>query len=242
MAEALFWGGVGGFALIVGALIAMVRPLPSRVTSLVMGFGAGVLISVVAYELTTESYKRGGADVVALGAGLGAVTFYVANLAIARMGGAGRKRSKGPGEEHSGTAIVLGTVLDGIPESAVIGISLIGGEGVSTAVIAAIFISNVPESLSATTGLMRAGRTRLHLLAMWAGVMVVSALSALGGYVILADASQGAVGLLEAFAAGAILMMLADTMMPEAVEHGGSRTGLVTVAGFVSAFLLSKNG
>ncbi|MCW2924746.1 MAG: putative integral rane protein [Thermoleophilia bacterium] len=240
MLEALFWGAVGGFALIVGALAAMVRPVPSRITSLVMGFGAGVLISVLSHELTIESYERGGADVLSISMGLGALTFFGANILIARMGGGDRKRSQGQQAEGSGTAIVLGTVLDGIPESAVIGISLLGGDGVSTAVVAAIFISNIPESLSATTGLLASGRGRWGVLGMWGIVLVVSAVSSALGYGLLGNASQGLVGSIEGFAAGAILMMLADTMMPEAVQHGGNRTGLVTVAGFVLAFLLSQ--
>lgn len=240
MLEALFWGAVGGASLLIGAIIAMTVTLPRRATAAIMGFGAGVLVSVVAHELTAAAFRHGGSDVLALGTAVGALTFYGANRLLARRGAGDRKRAHGEHPDGSGTAIALGTVLDGIPESAVIGISLLAGHGVGVAVVAAIFLSNLPESISASTGLLSSGMGRARLLGLWLLVLTVSALSSLAGYALLGDASSGVVGFIEAFAAGAILVMLADTMLPEAVEEGGNSVGLVTVAGFVVSFLLSQ--
>jgi ZIP family zinc transporter len=130
--------------------------------------------------------------------------------------------------------------MDGIPESAAIGLSLLGGKGVGVAVVAAVFLSNVPESLSAATGMQKAGHSTRYILALWAAVMLISALAAMAGYGLLGGASGNVVAFVQAFAAGAILTMLADTMMPEAFEHGGSLVGLITVLGFALAFFLSE--
>jgi len=136
-------------------------------------------------------------------------------------------------------AIVIGAVLDGIPESVVIGLSLLSGGGVGLAVVAAVFLSNVPEALSAATGLRKAGRSAGYIIGLWTAVMLVSGLASALGYGLLGGAADNLVAGIQAFAAGAILTMLADTMMPEAFEHGGRLVGVVTVLGFAAAFLLS---
>lgn len=137
-----------------------------------------------------------------------------------------------------GLALVLGALLDGIPESAAIGISLLGGEGVGLAMVAAVFLSNVPESVSATTGLRASGRSARWILTLWALVCLASMLASLAGYALLGGASPGTLGFIQTFAAGAILTMLADTMVPEAVEHAGPLVGLFTVLGFALAFFI----
>ncbi len=207
-----------------------------------MAFGAGVLISALAFELTQEALDVAGADALALGLGAGALTFFAGDWAIDARGGHDRKRSGGQQAAGAAPAIVLGVLLDGIPESAVIGLSLVEGEGVSVAVVAAVFLSNVPESLSAATGLQRAGHSRMWTLGLWTAVAVVSALAAAIGNVLMDSATADAVGFVQAFAAGAVLTMLADTMMPEAFEHGGRAAGLLTVLGFALAALLSSAG
>ena len=240
MAEAAFWGFVGGFALIVGAVAGLVLHNHDRVIALVMAFGGGVLISALAFDLAEESFALGGTDAVALGLAAGALTFFVGDWFIDRAGGADRKRSGGQQQQGTAGALVLGSLLDGVPESVVIGISLLGGSSVSVPVVAAVFLSNIPESMSAATGLRRAGRSPRWILTLWTSVALVAALSAALGYALLGDASPNTVALIQAFAAGAILTMLADTMFPEAYEGGGPVVGLVTVLGFTLAFLLSQ--
>jgi zinc transporter, ZIP family len=240
MLEAAFWGFVAGGALIVGAAAGLWLHPSQRTIGLIMGFGAGVLISALAFELTEEAFDIGGADAVAGGLGAGALTFFVGDLLIDRRGGDGRKRSGGEQAAGSAGAIVLGAVLDGIPESAAIGLTLLEGGSVSVAVVAAVFLSNVPESLSAASGLARAGHSPRWILGLWTLVTVISALAAAAGYGVMGDASPDLAAFVQAFAAGAVLTMLADTMMPEAFEHGGRAAGLFTVLGFALAFLLSS--
>ncbi|MGI9119471.1 MAG: ZIP family metal transporter [Acidimicrobiales bacterium] len=242
MLEAGFWGLVGGVALMVGAVIAMVAPTPQRVIGLVMAFGAGVLISALAFELTEEAFRRGGLDAVGAGLAGGAFAFFVADWVLDHHGANHRKRSGGQQEGGSAGAIVIGAVMDGIPESVAIGVSLVGGGSVAAPVVVAVFLSNIPESLSAATGLTAAGHSRAYVLGLWATVAAVSALAAALGYALLGGASPNLIAAIQAFAAGAILTMLADTMMPEAFEHGGSVVGLVTVLGFALAFFLSTAG
>lgn len=242
MLEAAFWGFVGGFALLIGAAAGLRIGPSQRVIGLIMAFGSGVLISALTFELTDEAFRRGGTDAVALGLAVGALSFFAGDWIIDRRGGEHRKRSGGQQQGGSGAAIVVGALLDGIPESAAIGISLVGGGSVGVAVVAAVFLSNMPESLSAATGLRKAGHSPRWILGLWLAVALISALAAALGYGLLGGASPDLVAFIQAFAAGAILTMLADTMMPEAFEHGGSVVGLVTVTGFALAFLLSTVG
>ncbi len=239
MLEAAFWGFVGGGALLVGAVIGLVATPSKRTLGLIMGFGAGVLISALAFELTLESFSQGGRDAVALGLAAGALTFYVGDWLIDRTGGEDRKRSTPPGDTLMPAALVLGALLDGIPESVAIGVSLLEGSEVGLAFVAAVFLSNIPESLSASVGMRRRGATGAHILGIWGAVAAVSALAAAVGYVALDGASGDTIAVIQAFAGGAILVMLADTMMPEAFEEGGRAVGLVTVLGFALAFLLT---
>ena len=241
MLEAALWGFVGGAALLLGAAVGLVWTVPRRVIGLVMAFGAGVLVSAVAFELTAEAVKGGGWDATAAGLAAGSLTFFLGDRWLDRRGGADRKRSSGPGANGAALGIVLGAVLDGIPESAAIGLSLLDGGGVSVAVVVAVFISNVPESLSAAAGL-RATWSRGRILGLWGIVALVSAASAAIGYGVLGDASGNWVAFIQAFAAGAILTMLADTMFPEAFEAEGRSplTGVVTTLGFAVSALLSS--
>ena len=239
-----WWGFVGGIALVLGAVLGLVRDVSSRTIGLVMAFGAGVLISALAFELTEDAYDQAGAREVVLGLAAGAATFYVGNRWLDRVGGAHRKRSHGlqagPGDDAKG--LVLGALLDGIPESAAIGITLVGGKPVGIAVVAAVFLSNVPEAMSAATGLRKAGHSRRWILLLWTAVALMAGVVAAAAYALLGGSSPGVLAVIQAFAAGAILTMLADTMMPEAFENGGRLVGLVTTAGFALAFLLSQAG
>jgi ZIP family zinc transporter len=240
--EAAFWGLVGGFALVIGALIGLTFPTPQRVIGLIMGFGAGVLISALAFDLTEEAFRRGRTDAVAFGLAAGALTFYLGDRIIDGRGGEHRKRSTGQQECGSAKAIVLGALMDGIPESVAVGISLVGGGAVAAPMVVAVFLSNVSQSLSAATGLTKAGHSQRYVLGPWTAVMAVSGLAAAVGFQFLGELSADMVAAIQAFAAGAILTMLADTMMPEAFDYGGSAVGLITVLGFSLAFFLSATG
>jgi ZIP family zinc transporter len=240
MLEAAFWGLASASSLLIGALIALRRPLPPRVVGLVMGFGAGALISAVSFELVEEAINAvNGAWVVGIGIAAGALTFFGGDWVIDRRGGADRKSTTGEQAEGNPAAIVLGSVLDGVPESIVIGGSLIAGGGVSVAMVAAAFLSNLPEALGSTAGLAKIGLARRHLLVMWLGIVAISGAAAAAGYLALDDASPRVGAFFQAFAAGAMLTMLADTMMPEAFEEGGKLVGLFTVLGFALAVWLS---
>jgi ZIP family zinc transporter len=240
MAEAFAWGIAAGSSLLIGGLIALRVDIPGRVVGLVMAFGAGVLISAVAYELVGEAFNTSaGEGGVALGLFAGALTFSLGDALIDRFGGADRKSATAKQAAGAPLAIVLGIVLDGVPETAVIGLSLLEGGGVSVAVIAAVFLSNLPESIAATTGLSRSGWKPYRILALWTLVMIVSGLAALAGYGLLEDASGRTLAIVLAFAGGAVLTMLADTMMPEAFERGGKAVGLATTLGFALAFAIS---
>jgi ZIP family zinc transporter len=243
--EAAFWGLVAGVSLLIGALLGLFVRVPVRVVGLVMGFGVGVLISAVAFELTGAAYDRAGAWPVVLGLSAGALTFFLGDVAIDRLGAGARKDPTGTGAgagPSAATSLVLGAMLDGIPESAAIGVSLIGGGSVGVAVVIAVFLSNIPESLSASVGMKRDGRSNGYILRLWTMVVAASTVAAALGYGLLGGAGDTALAFTETFAAGAVLTMLADTMAPEAVNHAGPAVGLACVSGFIASFLLSMAG
>ena len=233
------WGFVGGAALLVGAGLGLYAGVSRRLMAVVLALGAGVLVSSVAFDLMDEAYRIGGLDAAALGLLLGAAVFFVVDREVNRRGG-GRRKNSGDEQGGSATAIAIGALLDGIPESAAIGISLIEGNGVGVALVAAVFLSNVPEGLSSAAGMKRAGRPTAYILGIWGAVTLASTLAALLGYLFLAGASGNLIAAIQAFAAGAILTMLASTMMPEAYEDGGPVVGVVTTVGFLLAFVLSR--
>jgi ZIP family zinc transporter len=228
--EAAAWGLFAASSLMIGAVIGLKVPIRDRVLGLLLGFGAGTLISALSFELTEEAFRLGGADTVAAGLGAGALTYYAGDRLIETRGGRSAARGVGP-------ALVLGAVLDGIPETAVVGISLLGGAGVSVPMLAAVFLSNLPESISAAAE-MKDERPR-RVLALWAVVTVSCAAAAAVGFGALDGASGDLIGFIEAFAGGAVLMTIADAMLPEAREKGGRAVGLLTVLGFALAYLLS---
>jgi ZIP family zinc transporter len=242
MWEAAFWGAFSAASLLIGAAIALRWRLPTRLVGLVMGFGAGALISAVAFELVEDAFvASAGSGAAAFGLAAGALTFFAGDWAIERRGGDDRKDIGGEGATGNPAAIMLGTVLDGIPESIVVGGSLVAGGGVSAAMVAAAFISNLPESLGASVGLKEGGTSPGRLMAMWAAIVAVSGASAAIGYAVLDSASAGVGAFFQTFAAGAMLTMLVDTMIPEAHEEGGRFVGLCTVLGFALAGWISMS-
>jgi zinc transporter, ZIP family len=242
--DAAFWGALGASSLLIGAVVALRLRPSARATGLVMGFGAGALLSAVAYELVPEAVLAGVGVPLAVGAG--ALTFFGADWLVDRRGGAERKDLGGPTGEagdadsaSTGRAIVLGTLLDGVPESLVLGMGLAVGGAVSASFLVAVFVSNLPEAVGGTAALRAAGTAPRAILATWAGLVAASGVAAAIGYgmVRVIPAADGTH--VQAFAAGAVLTMLADTMMPEAFEHGGKPVALLTVLGFLLAGLLS---
>jgi zinc transporter, ZIP family len=239
--EALFWGAAASSSLVVGGLVALRVRIGTLWLGLIMAFGSGVLISAVAYELVQEAFETApGSGGVALGLACGSLAFFGGDLVIDRMGGADRKRSHGGQATGTALAIVLGIVLDGIPESIVLGLTVLTGDGVSAAMLAAVFISNVPESIAATVGLHIAGWSARRVIGLWLLVTAVAGIASLFGYAVLDGASPRTIAFVLAFAGGAILTMLADTMMPEAFEHGGRYVGLAATAGFGLAFAITE--
>jgi zinc transporter, ZIP family len=239
MAEAALWGLVGGSSLVLGAAVALIHTPSAKVLGLVLGFGSGVLISALAFELTDEAYRLGGADAVAIGLAGGALAFFGGNEALNRRQGARRMSRTGAQSEGPAPALLLGAVLDGIPESVAIGIGLLDGHGVGLALVVAVFISNVPEGLGGAAGMRKGGHSNGHILGVWIAVALVSAIASAVGYGLLEHVSGNLIGLLQAFAAGAVLTMLVETMVPDALRDGGRVTSLLTVLGFATAYLLS---
>jgi zinc transporter, ZIP family len=249
--EAGFWGLLGGAALVMGAAIAWLVRVPQTVVAAVMAFGSGVLISAVAFDLMDEAADTGGLLPTAIGFLGGASAYLLANAALARRGAMHRKRSGNAADERqpsedeqsgSGTAIAVGALLDGIPESVVLGIGLLGGGSVSASVLAAVVISNVPEGLSSAAGMKQAKRSAAYVFGVWGGIALASGLAALVGYVALDGVSPTVVAAITAVAAGAILAMLADTMIPEAFEEAHALTGLITAVGFLTALAVHLTG
>lgn len=223
------WGAAGAVSLVIGAWAALrFRPAGSLV-GLVMGFGAGALLAAVAYELVPAPALQDGLTFTSLATG--ALTFFALDRLVTR-----RQR---PGADTANRSIAIGALLDGVPESLVLGMSLAAGGSVSVAFLVAVFVSNLPEGLGAAAGMRDAGVARRRIYALWWGIVAVSAVCAAIGYGLLRLVPGADGGYVRAFAAGAVLTMLADSMIPEAYRQGGKLTGLLTVLGFAVAGGLS---
>lgn len=245
--QAGLWGLLAGSALFIGAAIGYFTTLPRRLIAGVMAFGSGVLISALSFELMEKAYKQGGFDSTAIGFIAGAALYTAANWYLSRKGAKHRKRSgdhqiSEEEDEGSGLAIAVGALIDGIPESIVIGVSLIAGGAVSLVAVTAVFLSNLPEGLSSAAGMKKAGRSVGYVLGVWGGIAFVSGISALIGYAVFSNFSAEVIAATTAVAAGAILAMLVDTMIPEAFEEAHNFAGIITVLGFLAAFVLTKLG
>jgi zinc transporter, ZIP family len=245
--EAALWGLLGGGALVLGALVAWFARVPQPVIASVMAFGSGVLISAVAFDLMLEAADTGGLLPTAIGFLGGALAYVGANAILARHGARHRKHpgARQPSEDQqagSGVAIAVGALLDGVPESVVLGVSLLSGGGVSLSVLAAVFISNVPEGMSSAAGMKSNGRSATYVFGVWGSIAAVSAIAALVGALALDGAPPEAIAVITAVAAGAILTMIADTMIPEAFEETRTWTGVITTVGFLVAFAIDRAG
>ncbi|MQS15528.1 hypothetical protein F7Q99_25470 [Streptomyces kaniharaensis] len=231
---AALWGAFAAFSLVIGAWLA-VHLRPSRATTgEVLGFGAGALVAALAYELVPKGAMHNVGHFLALFAG--AVVFYVVDRMVARQDAAPRRASGG---EAAGRSIVVGALLDGIPESMVLGMGLAAGGSISVAFLAAVFVSNLPEALGATAAMQETGQAPRDAYRLWWSIVGVAAAAAALGYGLIRLVPHAEGQYVESFAAGAVLTMLADSMMPESFEQGGRLTGLLTVLGFAAAGALS---
>jgi ZIP family zinc transporter len=237
------WGLLAGSALLIGAAIGYFVAVPKRIVASVMAFGSGVLLSAISFELLDEAFLLGGWDHAAAGLLVGGLVFTLANVALARWGAKHRKRSDvaavGDEFESNGPAIAVGTLIDGIPESIAIGLTLLAGGVVSTATVIAIFISNIPEGLSSSAGLKARGWPAQTVFLLWTAIALMSGGASLAGYLVFGGLDPGINAFVLALAAGAVLAMVVDTMVPEAFSEEHSLSGMMTVFGFIVSFVLS---
>ena len=228
MSAALGWGALAASSLVIGAVLGVARDWPARIVGLVLAFGAGALISAVSFDLAEEGAKVGDPGVLGIGLAAGALTYYSLNRVLERKGG-----------DSTGAALALGAFLDGIPEQAVLGIGIAAGDGVSVGLLVAIFVSNLPEAIGSATELRAGGKTDGTILRLWVAVAAVCVVATLAGYAVGDTATGNLNALVDGFAAGALLVMLIDSMIPAAARKGGDAAGLVTVLGFAVAAALS---
>lgn len=234
MGAAFGWGAIAASSLVLGMVLGLARPWSSRLIGLVLAFGAGALISAVSFELFEEGVAVGGAAAVGLGLGLGAVVYFALARRVERLAPAG-----GSGAASGGTALALGAFLDGIPEQIVLGIGIAGGEGVSVALLVAIFVSNLPEAIGSAIDMREAGASVRSIRRLWLGVATLCALATPLGYVLARGTGGHFQAGINGFAAGALLVMLVDSMIPEATTKTGRLAGLATTLGFAVAAGLS---
>jgi ZIP family zinc transporter len=256
MGTAILYGALASSSFVLGVLLGLVTKWPRRLVASVIAFGAGVLVSALTFELMQEAFEAGTAGFAITGFLVGASIYVVVDLLLERMAATSPKRTgrdpqdvvpaadeKAESPETTavaGTALLAGALLDGIPENAAIGLSLHAeGSDLGLVLLAAVFLANVPESLSSAASMREEGRSRTYIVSVWLGVAVACTLATVAGYSLLGGLSADWISAVLALAAGGILAMLADTMMPEAYEHGGPVVALATAVGFVCAFSLS---
>jgi ZIP family zinc transporter len=232
MWAAVLWGAVAASSLVIGAALGVVRSWGDRVIGCVLGFGAGALISSISFELAQVGFEAAGGLPLGVGLALGALAFFFGDRLVARIGG----RS---GAAAAGLPLALGAMLDGIPEQTVLGIGLASGQGISVALLVAIFVSNLPESIGSSTDMKEAGRSSRIILIGWTLVAIVCALATLGGYSLSRVVGDRFEGIIDGFAAGALLVMLMSSMIPEARQKATDYAALSAVLGFAVAASLS---
>jgi ZIP family zinc transporter len=240
MLAALGWGALAASSLVLGAALAFVGDWPSRQIGLILAFGAGALISAVSFELAAEGIEIGSLRATALGLGVGALTYFALDGLIAKRSASGRGRAGRASASDSGNALALGAFLDGIPEQLVLGIGLAAGEGVGIGLLVAIFVSNLPEAIGSASAMRDSGRSRNKIQWLWAAVAAICTIATVAGYGIADVASGDLRAAIDGFAAGALLVMLIDSMIPEATKEAGRVAGLVTTLGFAVAMALSS--
>ena len=257
MATALLYGCLASSSFVLGVVLGLFTSPPRRLVAGVIGFGAGVLVSALTFDLMREAFETGGAPWAIGGFLLGATIYVAADVVLERMAAKSPKRTGRdptdvvPGAEHrhqsagaatvAGTALLVGAVIDGVPESIAIGISLHAeGPALGLVLLAAVFLANVPESLGSAAAMQNEGRSRGYIVGVWTAVALLCIVATVAGYALLSRLSPGMTSAILSLASGGILAMIADTMFPEALEHGGPAVALATAVGFSCALLLSE--
>jgi zinc transporter, ZIP family len=231
--EAGLWGLLGQTSLVLGAWLSIQFAIPRRLLGLITAFGAGTLVAAAAFELSVPAYQDAGGPRTGFWIGVGAITFYAADRIVAR---------RAPKGEHASTGIALGALLDGVPESVAIAISLISGATVSGAMVVAVLLSNLPEGMASSPGFLRGGWPKRRVLGLWVVIALIGGAAAALGYALLGSASDDVLGAVQAFAAGTILTMLASVMLPTAYADGKEAVGLTFVLGFALLAFLTTLG
>ena len=226
MGTAVLWGTVAASSLVIGALLAIARDWPDQLVGLVLAFGAGALISAVSFELAEDGVEIGGGLAVGVGLAVGALTYFFLDSRLEAGG------------SNPATALALGAFLDGVPEQLVLGLGIAVGGDVGVSLIVAIFVSNLPEAIGSARAMRERGRDARTILRLWVAVAVVCLLATVVGYAAGDTLSGELEGGVNGFAAGALLVMLTDSMIPEA-RKAGRTAGLATVFGFAVAAGLS---
>lgn len=237
---ALLYGAIAGFSLLFGGAFTHLVSLSRRAVALAMAFGSGVLIASLSYGLMEEAYRHGGLDAGAIGLIGGAVLYYLAHAVLLRHPAQGGSHlTASAGRPGAGLAILTATVMDGLPEQFALGVGVKLGSHLGLLVMAAILLSNFSEAVVATPELAKE-RGTARTLGLWTLIGAASTAATLLGYFVARRVSGDVLGILLAFAGGAILAMLADTLLPEAYRRGGRLTSLATTAGFLLAFYLAR--
>jgi ZIP family zinc transporter len=200
---------------------------------IIMGFGAGTLISAISYELIFEAVRVAKATgFPAYGFFTGAFTFYFADMLIGKLSAGDKKAAAASKGAGLFIPMVLAIILDGVPESIVIGMGIFEEGVVSLAMLVAVFVSNLPEAIAGSTGMQSIGWSKQKIILLWSFIALVCSAATVAGYSLFAGVSDLWLSFIQAFAGGAILIMLANSMIPEAYEHSGKLAGVFTVLGF----------
>jgi len=246
--DSLLWGFVASIPLIAGAILASYVNLKKGIIASIMAFGAGVLVAALTFSLIEEAYSLVNDLLpVVLGFSAGGLSYSIANHILNKKSSTEHRKqshgeSAGGGKDASGIALMVGSLMDNIPENMALGISIVAGGAVNIVLIAAIFISNFPEGLASSQGMKSNGKSTTQILLLWSVVVAIGTISSVIGFSILAKVNKDIVAIALSYASGAILVMLAESMIPESFDEGGSKVGLATMAGFAIAFVLGRIG
>jgi zinc transporter, ZIP family len=241
MLQAAFWGFIAGSSLMIGAILGLFLKLPKKIIAISMAFGTGALIGAASFELLGDALENGGITLTAIFFLAGALTFTIGDIIVIRFGGMERKRSKESKttNTNTGLAIFIGTILDAIPESIIIGAIIANENAISIVLIVSIFISNFPEGLSSSVGLKKDQYSNKKIILLWLSVLALSTIASTCGFILLGGHSLKMLAAFSSFAAGAIISMVSSTMLPEAYEEGGPIVGLIASAGLIVALVLT---